>query len=70
MHSTKNREYEHCKCICGGIIGIYDGSLRCERCYKTYALWKLDYDHLEVNPMTGWMFPMKKKESVNASQEI
>lgn len=63
MNSTKNREYEHFRCRCGGTIGIYeDGILRCENCYKTYALWKLDYDHLEANPITGWVFPMKKKE--------
>ena len=55
---------EHIRCRCGGIIVDRegDGIYRCDKCGHTYALWKLDYDYLDVNPYTGWKFPMKEKD--------
>ena len=58
-----NLQYGHIKCKCGGDIGIYDGILRCNRCFKTYAIWKIKYDHFESDPTTGWVFPMQVKKS-------
>lgn len=57
-------EYEHCKCSCGGIIGCRtrDDIYRCDRCSKTYVLWKLKYDYLAINDKTGWIFPMKRRD--------
>lgn len=56
-------------CSCGGTL--YDKSsgrdphFTCMRCGKTYPKWKLEYDQIGVNPMTGWIFPMiKRKEEV------
>lgn len=57
-------------CSCGGTL--YDKSsgraphFTCMRCGKTYPKWKLEYDQIGVNPMTGWIFPMiKRKEEVS-----
>lgn len=60
-------EYEHCKCSCGGIIGmtardLYGGFFRCDKCGKTYAAWKLKYDFVATNSKTGWIFPMKRRD--------
>ena len=53
--------YEHIKCECGGIIGMYDNkNFTCERCKKEYLLYELEYDVCLSNDKTGWVFPMIK----------
>lgn len=57
-------------CSCGGTLydksGGRDPHFTCMRCGKTYPKWKLEYDHIEVNPMAGGVFPMVKcKEEVS-----
>lgn len=53
--------YEHVKCKCGGIIGMYDNkTFTCERCKKEYELSTLEYDTCLSNYKTGWIFPMIK----------
>lgn len=53
-------DYDHVRCECGGIIGTYDRkTFTCEQCGKTYDLYRLDYDICKINPMTGWIFPVK-----------
>lgn len=47
-------DYEHVKC----------------NCEKTYLLYLLDYDDIKINQMTGWIFPVKKKEHFNGIQAI
>ena len=62
--------YKHIYCSCGGTL--YDKSsgkdhnFTCTRCEKTYPKWKLEYDQIEINTMTGWIFPMvrRKKEEL------
>jgi hypothetical protein len=54
--------YEHVRCKCGGIIGIYNREIfTCERCGVDYVLHKLDYDVCWTNNKTGWIFPIKLK---------
>lgn len=65
--------YEHIKCNCGGIIGcrsLRETLYQCDRCGKTYLLYQLDYDDIYINQMTGWTFPVKKKESFNGIHAI
>lgn len=60
--------YRHVNCSCGGSLydksGGKDPHFTCMRCEKTYPKWKLEYDQIGVNTMTGWIFPMvrRKKE--------
>lgn len=58
--------YRHINCSCGGTLydksGGRDPHFTCMRCGKTYPKWKLEYDQIGVNPMTGWIFPMVKRE--------
>lgn len=57
------REYEHVRCACGGVIGCYNrNNFKCDKCYTEYELFTLIYDHLEINDKTGWIFPMKRKK--------
>jgi hypothetical protein len=58
-------DYEHVKCTCGGVIGSYDrgNTFTCDRCGEVYDLYKLDYDNLRINDVTGWIFPIKYKEN-------
>lgn len=53
-------------CSCGGMLydksGGKDPHFTCIRCEKTYPKWKLEYDQIGVNPMTGWIFPMVKRK--------
>lgn len=52
--------YDHVKCKCGGIIGMFNRStFNCERCGEEYPLYKLDYDVCWPNVKTGWIFPVK-----------
>ena len=56
-------DYDHVKCNCNGIIGLFDRRREiytCERCGRKYLLTDLDYDNFMVNDKTGWIFPMKK----------
>lgn len=56
-------EYEHVRCKCGGVIGSWDRKkFTCETCKTEYPVYKLDYDVLAPNPLTGWLFPVKIKE--------
>ena len=62
------KNFEHLTCDkCGGIIGSYDrGNVcTCERCGKEFPFHKLTYDELFLNTMTGWVFPMIRKEEKN-----
>lgn len=54
---------KHIYCDCGGVIGQYerDGYFRCSLCGKQYKWSEIHYDDVEINPKTGWVFPMKKK---------
>ena len=54
--------YQHLRCDCGGIVGQYDISrgFECEKCHKDYNGYPFDY--LMRNQMTGWIFPMIKKD--------
>lgn len=58
--------YKHIYCSCGGALydksGGRDPHFTCTRCEKTYPKWKLEYDQIGVNTMTGWIFPMVKRE--------
>ena len=61
--------YRHINCSCGGTLydksGGKDPHFTCIRCEKTYPKWKLEYDQIGINPMTGWIYPMvKRKEEV------
>lgn len=60
------RDYEHIKCKCGGIIGSYDrgDTYTCEKCGSEYPIYKLEHNICHINPCTGWIFPMKKKQEV------
>ena len=56
--------YDHVRCKCGGIIGMYNrDTFNCGECNTEYLLYKLDYDVCWTNPKTGWIFPMKFKEA-------
>lgn len=56
-------DYEHLKCDCGGIIGVYgDYHCRCEQCHKVVRLVELTYDRILINDKTGWMFPVKWRD--------
>ena len=62
--------YTPMHCSCGGVLydksGGQDQHFTCIRCEKTYPKWRLEYDQIGVNPMTGWIFPMvKRKEEVS-----
>ena len=54
--------YRPMHCSCGGMLydesGGLDQHFTCMRCGKTYPKWKLEYDQIGVNPITGWIFPM------------
>lgn len=68
MYAVKN--YEHVKCKCGGIIGMYDReSFTCERCGDTFLLYNLDYDVCWTNGKTGWIFPIRYKYEQDKSDE-
>lgn len=63
-------DYAPMHCSCGGTLydksGGKDQHFTCIRCGKTYPKWKLEYDQIGVNQMTGWIFPMvKRKEEVS-----
>lgn len=63
--------YRHVNCSCGGSLydksGGKDPHFTCMRCEKTYPKWKLEYDQIGVNTMTGWIFPMvRRKKEVSA----
>lgn len=59
-------------CSCGGTLyDMSDGKgphFTCMRCAKTYPKWKLKYDQIGVNPMTGWIFPMVKPQYGEVSE--
>lgn len=56
-------KYETIKCSCGGTIADwkYPHNFTCDKCNKEYLSYKLDYDILVLNIMTGWVFPSKIK---------
>ena len=58
--------YRPVYCLCGGSLydktGGRDPHFTCMHCEKTYPKWKLEYDQIGVNTMTGWIFPMVKHE--------
>lgn len=57
-------KYEHIKCECGGIIGMYNRkNFSCEQCGKRFESYKIQYDVIHANNKTGWIFPMKIKEN-------
>lgn len=59
------KEYEHIKCNCGGIIGLYNSKINvytCDKCGRGYVLSDLDYACCMINDKTGWIFPMKERE--------
>lgn len=64
-----NNHYVHKLCSCGGILcdtANWDGlDFKCLACGKTYPKTKLEFDNLEVNPNTGWIFPMTKQVETN-----
>ena len=55
--------YEHLRCDCGGIVGQWDirFGFECEKCHKDYNNYH-GFDYLLRNDMTGWIFPMMKKD--------
>lgn len=61
-----NNRYVHKLCACGGIL--YDApnlnglDFKCLKCGKSYPKTELEFDKVEVNPKTGWIFPMVKQE--------
>lgn len=59
-----NNHFVHKFCTCGGILCDTSGGkcshFKCLACGKTYPKTKLEFDNLEVNPNTGWIFPMTK----------
>lgn len=59
-------EYRHIKCKeCGGILGMYNrqnDDVSCDKCHKLYNFYTLKYDTIQINPMTGWRFPMVLKD--------
>ena len=62
--------YRHVNCSCGGSLydksGGKDPHFTCMRCEKTYPKWKLEYDQIGVNTMTGWIFPtVRRKKEVS-----
>ena len=57
-------KYEHMKCECGGIIGMYNGKdFTCGRCGKKFDLYRIPYDEISINDKTGWISPVKIKEN-------
>ena len=59
------KEYNYIKCSCGGTIGMYNRDIfNCERCSTEFKLYNLDYDICLTNDKTGWIFPMKRKDSI------
>lgn len=56
--------YTHVKCNnCCGIIGMFDrNTFTCDQCGKEFELYRIDYDRLEINNKTGWIFPMLYKK--------
>lgn len=67
---TSEGDYIPIHCSCGGSLydksGGRDTHFTCTRCGKTYPKWKLEYDRVGANIMTGWIFPMvKRKEEVS-----
>lgn len=56
---------DHVKCSCGGIIGDYGKDIfKCEKCGLQYKLYDIQFDELQVNNKTGWVFPMKHRAVV------
>lgn len=55
------KKARHVKCTCGGVVGDYrrNNIFTCDKCDKEYILADLDYDVVQINPKTGWGFPMK-----------
>lgn len=57
-------KYQHIKCECGGIIGMYNrNDFACNKCGKKFELYRIPYDVVYANDKTGWVFPMKIKEN-------
>ncbi len=58
--------YRPVYCSCGGSLydksGGKDPNFTCMRCEKTYPKWKLEYDQIGINTITGWTFPMVKRK--------
>lgn len=60
--------YKQIYCSCGGELydkrglSVKDPNFTCMRCEKTYPKWKLEYDQIGVNTMTGWIFPMVRRK--------
>ena len=61
--------YEHLRCDeCGGSIGMYNRfteQYTCGLCNKHFDIFKLEYDTLMINDVTGWIFPVVYKEEEN-----
>lgn len=61
-----NNRFVHKLCACGGILcdtsSGKNSDYKCLNCGKSYPQWKVEYDIIEVNPNTGWIFPMTKQE--------
>lgn len=56
-------KYRHVTCEkCGGVIGrasaIIPKDFECLTCHEKYELIHLDFELLQINPYTGWIFPM------------
>lgn len=57
-------KYQHIKCECGGIIGMYNrNNFTCNKCGKKFDFYRIPYDVVYANDKTGWVFPMKIKEN-------
>lgn len=59
-------DYEHIFCDeCGGVIGMRDRNsfeCACDSCGSSVPLYKLNYDMVMINSMTGWVFPVKYRD--------
>lgn len=57
-------DYEHIRCKCGGVIGMYNrNTFNCESCNKEFQQYELDFDRCLINTMTGWIFPVKDRKN-------
>ena len=64
LTKRKLMRYKTIKCNCGGTIADWKHKdvYTCDRCMQEYPLYKLQYDILVPNRMTGWVFPCEMKE--------
>ena len=64
------KDWEHLKCSCGGILGMYDRGVSsyctCDQCGNEIYLYRIQYDVLMINDKTGWVFPMIRTKNLHS----